>query len=656
MSKEILAIALCRVSSIEQLQNNSLKHQKDNVLRAAESLGATIPSDGIWEGQQSSKQGVNFNRKDLLEMFEYCKRHTRVRYLIVQEVDRFMRSPEEQTYWYVRFWYELKVRVWYADKPELNEDTHVASLLRFMEGWRAGGSNLERKNKSINGQTAALKEGRWTFVPKPGYMKGEIRGIPDIHPVRGKELQRNLKRLAAGYVGPTKGLIELNKSNFTQNHAPYKMDKYRKIATDIFYAGIIDMDVQVKVSGVKGLHKPLITLEEHYRLVEVFDNKPKYQIGPKRNGNPKFPLNNLMEHESCIDLKNKGRLVGYDHTNGKYKKIYQKYRCRSCNEYWHKQDVDSKVTDLFNRYEMSPATQRKIIEALQIVWIKDRENKVHEERSIRLAMANLEKIIEQKVESATDDTNSAIKDDILKIIEKKKDELSNLEQQLKKLNSKEEEDKQQFMEFALSFIQETGKHFLEPYLTKEYRMVCKQMLFPAGIYINPDGKVYTPEASVFYRGEGMKKDAEASEISHLVPLIRPLSNSTVQRRIADLAAQTSDLSHTCESPEPSVPPRNRAIALTDSEEADLIAAYLAGEERSSLRERFGISERTLVRYVARAKVTRSKRRMSPEQVAEAAELYAQGKSLKELGERYGLNDETVRVRLREVGVVMRRRG
>ena len=105
MARQHLAIALCRVSSLEQLKNNSLATQKGNVLRTAEELGVTIPSDGIWEGQVSSKKGVNYNRKDLLEMFAYCKKHTLVKFLIVQEVDRFMRSPDEQTYWYVRFWY-----------------------------------------------------------------------------------------------------------------------------------------------------------------------------------------------------------------------------------------------------------------------------------------------------------------------------------------------------------------------------------------------------------------------------------------------------------------------------------------------------------------------------------------------------------------------
>lgn len=513
---EVLAVALCRVSSIEQLLNNSLGHQKGNVLKEAERLGARIPKDAVWEGAVSSKKGVNYKRKDLLQISDYCKKHRKVKYLIVQEVDRFMRSPDEQTYWQVKFWYEFGVKVWYADKPELNEDTHVASLLRYMEGWRAGGSNEERKNKSINGQTAALKDGRYTFHPKPGYKKGVTAGVHEIHEVRGYELQKVLKRLAANFVTPTNALIELNKSAYTEDHALYKMDKFRKIATDIYYAGFIEMDAQIKVSGIKGLHEPLITLDEHYKIVEIFENKPKYQIGPKRNGNPKFPLNSIVQHEGCLELKNKGKFVGYDHSNGKYAKIYQKYRCRTCNRYWHKEDIDLKLVDLFNSYEMSSETQRKIIDALEIVWGRDNENRVNEVKSTRLAMANLEKSIEQKVESATDDRHSSIREDILKIIDKKKEELARLEAQLEGLTSKDEEDRKEFMEFALSFIEDTGKHFLEPYLTKEYRIVCKQMLFPAGIYINQDEKVYTPKVSVFYRGEAKKKSAEALNSSHLV--------------------------------------------------------------------------------------------------------------------------------------------
>lgn len=101
------------------------------------------------------------------------------------------------------------------------------------------------------------------------------------------------------------------------------------------------------------------------------------------------------------------------------------------------------------------------------------------------------------------------------MIEKKKVELARMKAQLEKLTSEEEEDKKEFMEFALGFIHDTGKHFLQPYVSKEHRLVCKQMLFPGGIYINEEEKVYTPKVSVFFRGEVLKKDAEASDNSHL---------------------------------------------------------------------------------------------------------------------------------------------
>lgn len=515
---KIYAIANCRVSSDEQLLSNSLARQEKSVFSAATRLNAEIIQ--VWSGSVSSKAGTNVNRKDLMAMLETCKKNKSIKFAIFDEYDRFMRSVNEGPYFEVMF-QQVGVKVWYASESDaFNGDDAMAKFMRTMSAYKAEGSNEERQRKSINGQTAALKDGRYTFHPKPGYKKGTVAGVHEVHEVRGRQLQKVLRRLAAGYVNPTNALIELNNSKFTNDHAPLKMDKFRRYATDVYYAGILEMDKQVKVKNVIGLHEALITIEEHRKLVEIFDNKPKYQIGPKRNGNPKFPLNNLMEHRSCTNLKNRGRLVGFDHTNGKYKKIYQKYRCRSCNHYWHKNDVDAQVTDLFNRYEMTPDTQKKILKALEIVWTRDDKSKLDKIRSIGTSISSIKKSIDQKVESATDESNIAIKDDILRIIEKKKNELSGLESELERLQSKDEEDREQFMKFALDFIQDTGRHFLEPALSKEYRIMCKQMLFPAGIYIDQDLKVYTPEISAFYRGTATKKDTEVSELSQMVRVRR----------------------------------------------------------------------------------------------------------------------------------------
>lgn len=510
-----LAITNCRVSSDEQLKSDSLNRQRNAVLSAAKRLDVMIPEDGQWSGSVSSMRGKNITRKDIKEMLEYCDKHRDVDYLIVDEPDRFMRSIDEA--YYIEMQFKLiGVKVWYASDDDLNSDQLHAKLMKFMKYFVAEGSNEERQRKSINGQTNAGRQGRYTYCPKPGYMKGVRSGVHVIHPERGPALQKILKRLAAGFVSPTNALIELNKSPFTKDHALYKMDKFRKIVTDPYYAGIVVISKQVKVYNEHGLHEPLITIHEHKRLIEIMNAKPKYQIGPKRNGNPMFPLSNLVEDDGCLELKDKGRLVGVPHTNGKSPKIYKKYRCRSCKHSWNLDVMHDKISDLFEKYEMSERTQTKILLALDTVWKKDNAHRGENISATKKSITELKVVIKQQVESAVDPVNAHMKEQLVEIIEEKKALLIQLENDLEHLTKSEEDDKQEFMAFALSFIAETGQHFLEPYVTKENRLRCKQMLFPGGIRIKNKEKIYTPQVSVFFRGETKKKDAVASDNSHLV--------------------------------------------------------------------------------------------------------------------------------------------
>jgi hypothetical protein len=150
---------------------------------------------------------------------------------------------------------EVGVKIWYADKPDLNKDDIYAGLMRYMEGFRAAGSNDERQRKSINGQTKALEEGRFPFAPKPGYRKGLRTGIQEIHELRGPALKTVLTRLASRIITPSEAVVELNSSAFVNGRSLYKMDKFRKIATDPFYAGIVEIDKQVKIRNENGLHQ-----------------------------------------------------------------------------------------------------------------------------------------------------------------------------------------------------------------------------------------------------------------------------------------------------------------------------------------------------------------------------------------------------------------
>jgi hypothetical protein len=424
-----------------------------------------------------------------------------------------MRSPDEQTYWYVRFWYELKVKVWYADKPELNEDTHIASLLRYMEGWKAGGSNEERITKSINGQTAALKEGRYPFAPKPGYRKGQESGIQEIHPVRGPLLQKALKSVVSYKKTPTKALVELNNSDFMLGHTPYKMDKFRKILTDPFYAGIVEVDKQVKVRNEKGLHQALITIDEHNELIRIMNNKKKNQLGPQRGGNLKYPCNNIVACALCVD-KQYGRLVGFDHTNGKTSKVYEKYRCRSCGRYIARDELHTAVELQFKLNKVDPETKNLLLSALNTVW-KDREGQVEQDITrLNHKIETLRTSINLQVEAVAEPDNAPIKEDLIMSIKRKKEELIALEEKIVDLRRETEMNRADFVKFAFSFIDKMGEKFLE--LPMDLRNQCKQIIFPSGFYLDENKNVYTPEISPIYSLVANKKGAEAPKMDHLV--------------------------------------------------------------------------------------------------------------------------------------------
>lgn len=171
--KQHLAITLCRVSSTEQLQNNSLNRQRDSVLGAAQLLNVVIPENYWLSGSVSSKRGTNISRKDLKLALDLCRKDKNIKYVIVDDPDRFMRSIDEAMYFEVSF-RTLGVEVWYACNPELNKGDLTAKLLKFTKFLAAEGSNDERMHKSLVGGLQALKEGRYPGPIKLAYRKGYV--------------------------------------------------------------------------------------------------------------------------------------------------------------------------------------------------------------------------------------------------------------------------------------------------------------------------------------------------------------------------------------------------------------------------------------------------------------------------------------------------
>jgi transposase len=94
--------------------------------------------------------------------------------------------------------------------------------------------------------------------------------------------------------------------------------------------------------------------------------------------------------------------------------------------------------------------------------------------------------------------------------------------------------------------------------------------------------------------------------------------------------------------------------LDDPEITELVASYLEGDTIDELATKFDVNQTTVQAHLERQQVERRPyRKVKPAQVAEAAELYRSGMSVRGVAKRLGVSPDTTRRLLVEAGVVIR---
>ncbi len=310
------AIALCRVSTSKQRpEGSSLEAQEVRVYECANYLDATI--EKIWSLDTSSRKGKNIARKDLNEMFEYCKRHKKIRYIIVDEADRFMRSMEEAYWWKVQFKLS-NVYLAYANMPEItHEDNPMAVMREMMAFFQAEVSNHERITKTTDKMQAKILAGYYPGVTKQGYRKSDIRGLKVPLEPQWSLLRQSMRKVLDEAYTLHEAHKWLTKNGYVYGSGKKTLsfDKFKDILKDSFYAGILEMS-DWGVVNENSLHKAMITKEDHERLALIVKGKgKKFTV---RKDNPKFGMSNVGMCPDCYEKEgSRAALVGYTHNNGK---------------------------------------------------------------------------------------------------------------------------------------------------------------------------------------------------------------------------------------------------------------------------------------------------------------------------------------------------
>jgi len=504
------AIALCRVSTSKQrIEGSSLDAQEVRVNECANYLDADIKQ--LWSLDTSSRKGKNLARKDLNEMYECCKHDKSIKYIIVDEADRFMRSMEEAYWWKVQF-KMINVNLAYANMPEItHEDNPMAVMREMMAFFQAEVSNHERITKTTDKMQAKIMAGYYPGMVHQGYQKSEIRSLHVPREPQWGLLQEAMHSILYKGMSVSEALGWLNNNGYRlQGGGLLDMYKLRSILKQPYYAGIIrmsDWDVICK----KGLHRAMITEEEHERLLEIVSGKRKKFTVHKFN--PLFPASNIAECSDCVaEGRKETRLVGYRHSNGKperTRRYYERYRCRGCGANVLKEKLHESIGRVLDTTQLIVDDKDDFLTAMRRAWQADVSDNVETVRRLRqkLTVLGQEKDNLVRTMASSPELANDFKDSIITI----KAEIEDVQSQLASAEDIEE-DFEQFMVFSLDYVEHLKSNWFEAEDPEE-RIRLKQLLYLDGLSISRDEKVKTPTLSPIFRYKTSKKTPEGAVLT-----------------------------------------------------------------------------------------------------------------------------------------------
>ena len=488
------AIALCRVSTSKQrLEGSSLEAQEIRVYECANYLEATI--EKIWSLDTSSRKGKNIARKDLNEMYEYCKQHKKIRYIIVDEADRFMRSMEEAYWWKVQFKL-ANVFLAYANMPEItHEDNPMAVMREMMAFFQAEISNNERITKTTDKMQAKIQAGYYPGVLKQGYQKSDIRGLHVPCEPQWSLLRQSMHKILYEAYTLHEALRWLTDNGYQYSVRPLSMDKFKRIVSDPYNAGILQMS-NWSITNEHGLHKAMITKEEHENLTQIVrGNGRAFTV---RKDNPAFGMSNVGMCPECFSkYGTKAALVGYTHNNGKQgnsRKYYDRYRCRVCNKAILKKIVHSGVDDFLDNVEFIEPKIEKLKKDLKRAWREEMNDNTQVIARLKQQLGSLDEKKDSLINAIASQPELA--DDIKTAVVRLKIQIEGVEAELATAQDTDK-DFEEFVEFSLSFVDSMKNEFWD--LERQDKQRCKQLIFPGEILVARSGKVSTLELSKLFR-------------------------------------------------------------------------------------------------------------------------------------------------------------
>ena len=372
------ALIYCRVSTEEQAERGySLDAQEKYCRNFAENNGYKV----IDVYRDEGKSGTNLDRPALKDLLTRIQEEKSIGAVVVQETDRLARNTKDHLT--IRaLLQKAGAKLISVAQPMLDDspegkmiDTIIASVNQFQ-------SDINSR-KTQKGMQEKFDSGWWPGWAPLGYINKEMRDqkkivIPD--PERWHLIRKALKMYLTGnYSAFEIADILYQKGLKSKTGKKICNSLMTKILRNPFYTGMMRWKGEQK----KGRHKPIITVGEHKRILEILDahnlhssRRRKHDfllrgfmfcnICESRYTAEKHPAKNNVAYYHCAFNGKRGtdRLHDNAGQNVEVKELERMVEEKFREIQFSKEFIDlvvKKVKELYSRQKEADEAQRKIL-------------------------------------------------------------------------------------------------------------------------------------------------------------------------------------------------------------------------------------------------------------------------------------------------------
>lgn len=467
-------IIYTRVSSDEQVKGTSLDSQEELCRKYCKERNIEVLAVFREEGASAKTA----DRAEFLRAIEFCRKNKdKIDAFVVAKVDRFARNTED--HFYVR-----KVLLDYGiTLHSVTEPIGNNPAEKFIETVLAGSSEFDnaiRRQRCTDGMIKKIDQGIYPWKPPIGYKCAQFKkqGLKKSEPdPADKEtfpiIQKALKEYSKGLCSQVElvrlldkwGLKSIRGKKTSPQFVDRILGKYLK-----FYAGILVNPWTNE--EVDGLHKPMITKEELYRVQLV--RAGKAHTAKRDRYNPDFPLRRTVICASC-----KRPLTGSSPRGNGGRYLY--YHCynKQCSMFG-KSIAKKTLEEAFLQYLEKITPKEKFLavfkESVLDLWREksrgfELEAKKYE-RKLTMLQAKRKRIFEMREDS------SYSKEEFQERKEEVENEIVATKISLSETKI-EEFDIKGALTYATNFIKNLGRQWFD--LSPQLRPRFQKLIFPEGI-------------------------------------------------------------------------------------------------------------------------------------------------------------------------------